>query len=98
METLKLFRCEWVDVTQARGIKRDGLGYTLVIFRYLIHTGHRLNEEPIVFPSQVRQVIYVQDWRETEWFVPIPMKSRETYDLGEDAKVKMSFSWILNLT
>ena len=44
-----------------------------------------------MFPSQVQQVIYVQDWRETEWFVPIPMKPRETYDLREDAKDENAF-------
>jgi len=81
-----LFRCECVDVTQGRGIKRDRLGYKLVNFRDLIHTGHRLNDEPFVLPSQVQQAIYVQDRQETEWFIPIPMKLRETYDLGEDAE------------
>ena len=39
-----------------------------------------------MFASQVQQVIYVQDRRETEWFVPIPMKPRERYDLGEDGE------------
>ena len=51
-----------------------------------IHTGHRLNDEPFVFPSQVQQVICIQDRRETEWFVPVPIKPRETYDLGDDAE------------
>ena len=68
------------------GINRDGLGHTLVNFRHLIHTGHRLNDKPFVFPSQVQQVIHVQDRPEIEWFVPIPMKTRETYDLGKDGK------------
>ena len=86
-----LFKCEWADVTQGRGVKRDGLGYTLVNFANLIHTGHRLNDEPFVFPSQVQQVIYIQDRRDTEWFVPVPMKPRETYDLGDDAEDENAF-------
>ncbi|XP_056685592.1 uncharacterized protein [Spinacia oleracea] len=79
-----LFGCEWVDVVQGRGLRRDSLGYTHVNFSHLIHTGGRVNDEPYVFPSQVSQVIYIQDCRELDWFTPTPMKPRDLYDIGED--------------
>lgn len=47
-----LFRCDWVDVTQGKGVKQDTLGFTLVRFSHLIHSGDRLSDEPFIFASQ----------------------------------------------
>lgn len=79
-----LFRCHWVNIVQGRGIIIDNLGCTLVNFDNLIHTGSRINDDPFVLPSQVQQVTYVQDPRKHNWYVPIPMKPRDTYDVGDD--------------
>jgi Domain of unknown function (DUF4216) len=37
-----LFKCDWVDVTLGRGIKKDYYGFTLVNFSYLIHKGDKI--------------------------------------------------------
>ena len=34
-----LFKCDWVDITQGRGVKEDDLVFTLVNFSHLIHSG-----------------------------------------------------------
>lgn len=78
-----LFRCDWVDVTQGKGVKQDKLGFKLVNFSHLIHTGNLLSDEPFVFASQAQQVIYAEDRRNHGWFVPRPMKPREAFDMGE---------------
>ena len=70
-----LFRCDWVNIVQGRGIVIDNLGCTLVNFDNLIHTGSRINDDPFVLPSQVQQVTYVHP-RKHNWCVPIPMKPR----------------------
>lgn len=56
-----LFKCDWVNVNHGKGLKKDKLGFTMVNFSHLIHTGDRLGDEPYVFASQADQVIYVQD-------------------------------------
>ncbi|KAK5824488.1 hypothetical protein PVK06_019263 [Gossypium arboreum] len=56
-----LFRCDWADVNTARGIKEDQIGFTMLNFSRLIHTGQQLKDEPYVFSSQVKQVFYLKD-------------------------------------
>ncbi|KAH0727895.1 hypothetical protein KY284_003760 [Solanum tuberosum] len=79
-----LFKCDWVDVTQGRGVMKDDLGFTLVNFSHLIHSGDRISDEPIVFAGQAQQVIFVQDPEDHEWFVPRSIKSRDIFDMGEE--------------
>jgi Domain of unknown function (DUF4216) len=59
--TIVLFKCDWVDVTLVRGIKKDEYGFTLVNFSHLVHTGEKLEHEPFIFASQAEQVFYVKD-------------------------------------
>ena len=56
-----LFKCDWFDTKQGRGVKKDALGFTLVKFLKLIYTGTNLLDEPFVLASQVQQVFYIQD-------------------------------------
>ena len=80
-----LFRCDWVDVTHGRGITQDVQGFTLISFAHLIHTGDHILDEPFVFASQAQQVIFVQDRRDEQWVVPLPIRPRDTFDLGDVA-------------
>ena len=49
-----LFKCDWVDVTQGKGVKKDALGFTFVNFAHLIHTGDQESHEPFVFVDQAQ--------------------------------------------
>ncbi|KAK6791777.1 hypothetical protein RDI58_010858 [Solanum bulbocastanum] len=51
-EKVVLFKCDWVDVTQGRGVMKDDFGFTVVNFSHLIHSGGRISDEPFVFPGQ----------------------------------------------
>ncbi|XVE92524.1 hypothetical protein REPUB_Repub01dG0104600 [Reevesia pubescens] len=56
-----LFKCDWIDPGQGKGIKKDPFGFTLVNLSKMVHTGVKSNDEPFVLASQVQQVFYVQD-------------------------------------
>ena len=79
-----LFRCDWADVVSGRGVKVDELGFTIVSFERLIHTGEQLTHEPFVLSSQVKQVFYSQDPKDERWHVVIHNAPRDTFNLGED--------------
>ncbi|XP_039117900.1 uncharacterized protein LOC120253690 [Dioscorea cayenensis subsp. rotundata] len=66
-----LFRCDWADVTNSRGIKNDKYGFTMVNFSRTIHTGEHILDEPYVLSSQVKQVFYSENPKEPGWFVVI---------------------------
>ena len=51
-----LFRCDWADVNNSRGIKKDDYGFTMVNLSLLIHTNKHILDEPFVFSSQVKPV------------------------------------------
>ena len=78
-----LFRGDWVDVATGRGIKKDELGFTLVNFERLIHTGEQLLHEPFVLASQVKQVFYSHDPKDEQWHVVIHNAPRDRFDMGE---------------
>ncbi|XP_047309914.1 uncharacterized protein LOC124913370 [Impatiens glandulifera] len=82
-----LFRCDWADVDQKTGIKKDLLGFTMINFSRLIHTGKYLTYDPFVFASQCQQVIYVKDVSNPGWFLPRQLKVRNTYDMGDQSMV-----------
>lgn len=77
-----LFKCDWADITQNRGQKKDDFGFTVVNFSHLIHTGKRLNDEPFIFASQARQVYYVEDGKGTDWLTIVKTKPRDVFDIG----------------
>ncbi|XP_039119143.1 uncharacterized protein LOC120255377 [Dioscorea cayenensis subsp. rotundata] len=80
-----LFRCDWADVTNSRGIKKDKYGFSMVNFSRLIHTGAHVIYEPYVFSSQVKQVFYSKDLSESGWYVVIRNQAREVYDMGDES-------------
>lgn len=77
-----LFKCDWVDVTQGRGLKKDSYGFTLVNFAHLIHTGEKLEHEPFILATQAEQVFYLQDQINSDWSVCIKIKPRDVYEMG----------------
>ncbi|KAG6494190.1 hypothetical protein ZIOFF_049209 [Zingiber officinale] len=77
-----LFRCDWVNITT--GMKVDPLGFTMVNFSYLIHTGEREEHEPFILASQAQMVYYVRDPKEDEWYCVIRHTPRDTYNMGEE--------------
>ncbi|KAK5786082.1 hypothetical protein PVK06_040709 [Gossypium arboreum] len=81
-----LFRCDWVDVNTARGIKKDQFGFTMVNFSRLIHTGQQLMDEPYVFSSQVKQVFYSKDPTDEGWYVVLRNTPRDLFDMGNGSR------------
>jgi hypothetical protein len=79
-----LFKCEWVDVTRGKGVKKDKFGLSLVIFSHQIHKGDRIEHEPFIFADQVDQVFYIKDPTNPGWSVVLKMKTKNVFDMGED--------------
>ncbi|KAG6532349.1 hypothetical protein ZIOFF_006189 [Zingiber officinale] len=70
-----LFRCDWVNITT--GMKVDPLGFTMVNFSCLIHTGEREEHEPFILASQAQMVYYVRDPKEDEWLLLTMVNKRK---------------------
>src|SRR6266540_4808656 len=79
-----LFKCEWVDVTEGKGMKIDKYGGRLVNFSRLIHTGKKAEDEPFVFANQVDQVFYVDDHIYPGWSIVLKMNPRDNFEMGEE--------------
>jgi len=77
-----LFKCNWVDMRNDRGFKKDLFGFTLVNFNRLWETN-----EPFVLASQATQVIYTPDPIEESWNVVTSIKPRDVYDMGKEDDV-----------
>ncbi|PKA59075.1 hypothetical protein AXF42_Ash001168 [Apostasia shenzhenica] len=75
-----LFKCNLANVT-LMGIKRDDLGFTLVNFSRLVHTGEKLEHDPFVFSLQVEQVFYVENPKNNNWFIVIRTRPRDLFDM-----------------
>ena len=68
-----LFKCDWWDVINVgRGIKRDEYGYISVKFTRMLYT-----DEPFVLASQAKQVFYVKDSNESDWYTIIQTQPRD---------------------
>ncbi|KAK2397248.1 hypothetical protein QL285_058843 [Trifolium repens] len=59
-----MFKCEWANTTNPRGIKKDKLGFTSINFARLIHTGEHEDDEPYIKASEAQMVFYVDDEKE----------------------------------
>ncbi|XP_073015796.1 uncharacterized protein [Primulina eburnea] len=77
-----LFRCDWVNTTV--GMKIDPLGFTMVNFSRLIHTGEREEHEPFILASQAQMIYYVRDPKEEDWHSVICYTPRDTYNMGNE--------------
>lgn len=82
-----LFKCEWVNTTTQRGLKKDNLGITSVNFARLFHTGQTPDDEPYILASQAQQVYYVADPKHKGWNMVVHLKPRDLYDMGEGDNV-----------
>ncbi|XP_061374183.1 uncharacterized protein LOC133316451 [Gastrolobium bilobum] len=82
--TVPLFKCQWADTTTHRGHKKDKLGFTQINFSKLIHTGEKEDDEPYIKASEGQMVFYVDDEKEKGWCIPVHVKPRDLYDMGED--------------
>ena len=85
-----LFKCDWFDTKQGRGVKKDALGFTLVNFSKLIHIGTNLLDEPFVFASQVQQVFYIEDSLQPNWHIVVRTKPRDVYEMGDNLSFESS--------
>ena len=56
----------------------------MVNFSQLIRTSEHIFDKPYVFSSQVKQVFYSQDPKETGWFVEIRNQPREVFDMDDE--------------
>lgn len=79
-----LFKCEWVNLTQGKGVKTDKYNCKLVNFSHQIHTGDKIEHEPFVLANQVDQVFYVDDHLHPGWSVVLKMKPRDVFEMGEE--------------
>jgi hypothetical protein len=79
-----MFKCEWANTTNPRGIKKDKLGFTSINFARLIHTGEHEDDEPYIKASEAQMVFYVDDEKEQGWSIPVHLRPRDLYDMGED--------------
>ena len=75
-----LFKCEWVDATEGKGMQIDKYGCRLVNFSSLTHTGKKAEDEPFVFANQVDQVFYVDDHLYPGWSIVLKMKPGDNFD------------------
>ncbi|XP_061339756.1 uncharacterized protein LOC133286368 [Gastrolobium bilobum] len=82
--SMALFKCQWADTTTQRGLKKDKMGFTQVNFSKLIHTGEKEDDEPYIKASEAQMVFYVDDEKEKGWSIPVHVKPRDLYDMGED--------------
>ncbi|KAH1130616.1 hypothetical protein J1N35_001994 [Gossypium stocksii] len=81
-----LFRCDWVDVNTACGIKKDQFGFTMVNFFWLIHTRQQLIDELNIFSSQVKQVFYSKDPIDEDWYIVLYNTPRDLFVMGNRSR------------
>ena len=78
-----LFKCQWANTTNFRHVKKDALGFTSINFSDLIHTGQHEDDEPYIEASQAQLVFYVEEKMDKDWCIPVHLKPRDFYDMGE---------------
>jgi len=78
-----LFKCMWANTASSRGIMTDDFGFTLVSFSHLIHTGDN-DDEPYIHVSEAQMVYYVEDELDKNWCIPVHLKPRDMYNMGEE--------------
>ena len=89
-----LFKCQWADVINGRGCKKDEFRFSLVNFSQLIHTSGRLIEEPYVLASQALQVFYMEDVRHKDLAMVVKTKRREVLMLVLMLHMMMMMIWV----
>ncbi|CAK8572390.1 unnamed protein product [Lathyrus sativus] len=82
-----MFKCEWANATNPRGIKIDKLGFTSINFTKLLHYGEHEDNEPYIQASEAQMVFYVDDENEQGWSIPVHLKPRDLYDMGGNDEI-----------
>jgi len=54
-----------------------------VNFNHLVHRGELITDEPYVLTSQVDQVFYAGDGRNSDWVCAMRTKPRNVYNIGQ---------------
>ncbi|CAI8607584.1 unnamed protein product [Vicia faba] len=85
--TVPMFKCEWANTTNPRGIKIDKLDFTSINFARLLHNGEHEDNEPYIQASEAQMVFYVDDESEQGWSIPVHLKPRDLYDMGGNDEV-----------
>ena len=88
--SVPMFKCEWANTTNLRGLKTDKLGFVSINFGRLIHTGAHEDDEPYIKASEAQLVFYVDDENEQGWSIPVHLKPRDLYEMGEDEEMMSS--------
>ncbi|CAI8595258.1 unnamed protein product [Vicia faba] len=85
--TVPMFKCEWANTINPRGIKIDKLGFTSINFARLLHTSEHEDNEPYIQASEAHMVFYVDDESEQGWSIPVHLKPRDLYDMGGNDEI-----------
>ena len=64
-----LFKCDCVDLHKTNGMKVDEIGFTMVNMKRCL-SKDRVQDDPFILASQVKQVFYVRDLVDT---IPISL-------------------------
>ena len=80
-----LFKCDCGDAHKKNVMKVDELGFTMVNLKRCL-SKDSIQDDPFNLASQVKQVIYVQDTVENDWYAvltcpPKGLTNSNTYDL-----------------
>ena len=80
-----LFKCNWIDVHKKNGMEVDELGFAMVNLKRSF-SKDTLQDYPFILASQVKQVFYVRDLVENDWyavlkFPPKGLRNSNTYEL-----------------
>jgi hypothetical protein len=71
-----LFKCDWADSIRGQGCTVDkNYGLTLVNFKNLVNRRDQITDEPYVLTSQVQQVFYIEDERNSDWACIVKIKA-----------------------
>jgi hypothetical protein len=71
-----LFKCDWADSIRGQGCTVDkNYGLTLVNFKNLVNRRDQITDEPYVLTSQVQQVFYIEDERNSDWACVVKIKA-----------------------
>jgi Domain of unknown function (DUF4216) len=84
---LTMFKCKWANTTTSLGRRKDALGFEQVNFSRLIHTGELEHHEPYIRATEAKMVFYVQDCVDRDWCIPVHLKPRDLYDMGDSEEL-----------
>lgn len=78
-----LFKCDWRDVySQRRGIKVDLHGFICLNFTRSLRTN-----EPFILACQAKQVFYVRDTVDSDWYIVQKFQPRDFYNMHMQGEV-----------